>query len=50
LKIGFYRNSSMPMAYLKQSIATPQVLTPALVERVGSNWRVQQLGTIAVPV
>jgi hypothetical protein len=37
-------------AYLKQSIATPQVLTPALVERVGSNWRVQQLGTIAVPV
>ena len=37
-------------AYLKQSIATPQVLTPALLERVGSNWRVQQLGTIAVPV
>jgi hypothetical protein len=35
--------------YQKQPIATPQVLTPALVELVGSNWRVKQLGTIAVP-
>jgi hypothetical protein len=36
-------------SYQKQPIATPQVLTPALVELVGSNWRVKQLGTIAVP-
>ena len=36
-------------AYLKHSIATPQVLTPALLERVGNNWRVLQLGTIAIP-
>ena len=36
-------------AYLKQPISAPQVIAPALVQREGNYWRVQQLGTIAVP-
>ena len=35
--------------YVNQPIGAPQVLTPALLELIGKNWRVKQLGTIAVP-
>jgi hypothetical protein len=35
--------------YEKQQIPAPQVLTPALLEPLGSNWRIAQLGSIAVP-
>jgi hypothetical protein len=35
--------------YVSQPIGAPQVLTPALLELIGKNWRVKQLGTIAVP-
>lgn len=35
--------------YEKQQIPVPQVLTPALLEPLGSNWRIAQMGSIAVP-
>lgn len=35
--------------YEKQQIPAPQVLTPALLEPLGSNWRIAQMGSIAVP-
>lgn len=35
--------------YIKQAISSPQILSPARLDRSGNNWRVQQVGRIAVP-
>jgi hypothetical protein len=35
--------------YIKQAINAPQILSPALMDKSGVNWRIQQMGRIAVP-
>ena len=34
--------------YEKQTISTPKLLEPALLERSGTNWMIKQIGRIAI--
>ena len=44
-----YQPAKGVFEFIRQAVHSPQILSPALIVKNGSVWRVEQLGRIAVP-